>query len=321
MRPPALCGVILLAWPAWAHVVSMSSGDLAIEGSRARYELKIPLYEVAHVQNPERTLLEHIRFSSAGRDARLLSATCGADAATDSYSCTAVYIFGAPPDRVDVECTLAAVTVPNHVHMLRAEMGEKHDQAVFDRAFTEAALRFRPPTRAEVALGEAGAGFIRALGGPVQILFLAALVLAARSGRELFALAAMFLAGEAASVLAAPYTAWQPAARFVEAATALTVAYLAIEILLLPKAGARWAVAGALGVFHGFYFHLFVQTSGYHAGWVLMGASLAETAAIAILGFLFSRIGRVARALRPVQVTASALFVFGMVWFLMRLRG
>ncbi len=310
---------VALACPAWGHVVSMSSGELVIEGSRARYELRMPLYEMAHVQAPERALLEHVRFASGGRDARLTSADCRPDKARGLYLCTAAYEFAAPPDRVEVECTLAAVTVPTHVHVLRAEMGDKHDQGIFDRSFTRATLRFRPPTPAEIAATEAGAGFLRALGGPVQVLFLAALVLAARSGRELLALAGMFVAGEVLSAVTAP-AAWQAPARFVEAAAALSVAYLAVEILLLPKAGSRWAVAGVLGAFHGLYFHLFVQTSGYRPGWVLAGASLAEIGAIAILALVFSRVGRAARALRPVEVSASALLVFGMVWFVLRLR-
>ena len=72
------------------------------------------------------------------------------------------------------------------------------------------------------------------------------------------------------------HVAWQPAPRFVEAATALAVAYLAVEILLLPQAGARWLVAGVLGALHGLYFHLFVQTTGYSPALVLLGAALAE---------------------------------------------
>jgi hypothetical protein len=210
--------------------------------------------------------------------------------------------------------------VPNHVHLLRATLGEKRDEAVFDLGFTRATLRFRPPTAAEIAITQAGAGFVRALGGTVQVLFLAALVLAARSRRELLAIAAMFLAGQAASVLAMAHVAWQPAPRFVEAATALAVAYLAVEILLLPQAGARWLVVGVLGALHGLYFHLFVQTTGYSAALVLLGATLAEAAAIAVLALVLSRVGRMAKAFRPVQVAASALLVFGMVWFLLRLR-
>jgi hypothetical protein len=306
----------LLAWPAWAHVVSMSSGDLTIEGTRAHYELRMPQYEIAHVASAERVLLEHIRFSSGGREARLLGTKC--DAGRDLYVCTADYEFSAPVERLDVECTFAAITVPNHVHLLRVEMEGKHDQALFDLSFPRATLRFRPPTRFETAVTEAGAGFMRALGGVVQILFLAALALAARSGKELLALAGMFLAGQVASVVIVPLTSWMPAPRFVEAAAALTIAYLAVEILLLPEAGARWLVAGALGGFHGLFFLLFLQTTGYRAGVVLAGAGIAEIAAIAVLGVGFLRIGRVGRV---VQVSAAGLLVFGMGWFLMRLRG
>jgi hypothetical protein len=315
----ALC-FVLLAWPLRAHVMSMSSGDLAILGARAHYELRMPLYEVAHVPNPERTLLEHIRFAGA----RMARSECGADAARDAYICVADYVFVAPVDRLDVECTFTAITVPNHVHLLRASLGEKpgekRDEAIFDLGFTRATLRFRPPTAAEIAITQAGAGLLRALGGTVQVLFLAALVLAARSRRELLAIAAAFLAGQAASVLTMAHVAWQPAPRFVEAATALAVAYLAVEILLLPLAGGRWLVAGVLGALHGLYFHLFVQTTGYSPALVLLGASLAEAAAVAVLALALSRVGRMAKAFRPVQVAASALLVFGMVWFLLRLR-
>src|ERR1019366_8345824 len=142
-----------------------------------------------------------------------------------------------------------------------------------------------------------------------------ALVLAARSRRELLAIAAAFLVGQAASVLTMAHVAWQPAPRFVEAATAL-----AVEILLLPQAGGRWLVAGVLGTLHGLYFHLFVQTMGYSPALVLLGASLAEAAAVAVLALALSRVGRMAKAFRPVEVAASALLVFGMVWFLLRLR-
>ena len=183
--------------------MSMSSGDLAIAGARAHYELRMPLYEVAHVPNPERTLLEHIRFAGA----RLVRSECHADPARDTYVCAADYEFAAPVDRVDVECTFPAITVPNHVHLLRASLGDKRDEAIFDLGFTRATLRFRPPTAAEIAITQAGAGFVRALGGTVQVLFLAALVLAARSRRELLAIAAMFLLGQAASVLAMAHVA------------------------------------------------------------------------------------------------------------------
>ena len=107
----------------------MSSGDLTIDGARARYELRMPLYEVAHVPHPETALLDHVRFAGA----KLVSSDCRADSARDAYICSAEYEFAAPPDRLEAECTLASITVPNHVHLLRAAMGDKRDQAMFDR--------------------------------------------------------------------------------------------------------------------------------------------------------------------------------------------
>ncbi len=300
-----------------AHVVSMSSGEITITGTRAHYELSMPLYEVAHVQSPERALLAHIHFGGA----TMTASSCAPDPAKDSYLCTADYTFAAPIERLDVECAFPAITVPNHVHLLRATLDGKQDQAVFDSTFPSATLLFRPPTAIEIAVTQSAAGFVRALGGAVQVLFLAALALAARSRRELLALAGMFVAGQTAAALIVPHTAWQPAPRFVEAAMALALAYLAVEILLLPEAGARWAVAGVLGVFQGLYFDLFLQNTAYQPGLVLAGAVTAEVIGIAILALAFSQINRVAKALRPVQVSAAALLVFGMAWFFLRLRG
>lgn len=320
-RSLVLAGAVWLAGaPAGAHMMSMSSGDLSVTGARAHYELRMPLYELTHIKNPERSILEHITFSSGGRGARLLSSECHSDESAGSYLCTGEYEFAAPPDRIDVACTLPSITVPNHVHLLRAEMGEKKDQAVFDLSFPRAALRFRPPTPLEIAATQFGGGFVRAWGGAVQLLFLAALVLAGRSKKELLALGGMFLAGQVACALLIPYTGWQPAPRFVEAAAALTVAYLAVEILMLPEAGWRWLIAAVLGVFHGLYFHLFLQSTGYHAGWVLAGAAVAEAIATAVLWLVFSRLQRLAHVLRPVQVSACGLLAFGTIWFFLRLR-
>lgn len=319
-RLHCLLSGLLLAAPAFAHVMSMSTGDLTIDGRRAHYELRMPLYEMSHVAGSEQSLLDHIRFSTGGSAAKLVKKDCSADPAQGTYFCAVDYEFPQPVDKLDVECTFHVVTVANHVHLLRAVNGGKRDQALFDFSFPKATLRFRPPTPTEIAVTEFGAGVARALGGVVQVLFLASLVLAARSRKELLALSGMFLAGQVAAALIVPRTAWQPPSRFVEAAAALTLAYLAVEILLLPRAGGRWAIAGLLGAFHGLYFLLFLQSTGYAPGYVLSGAAFAELALIALFALIFSRIGRLAAALRPVQVSASALLVIGMVWFFLRLR-
>src|SRR5450755_3629927 len=136
--------------PLAAHMVSMSNGELKVDGNRAHFELRMPMYEVAHVREPEHTLLDHVRFESGGARATISGQTCRQE--QDTYLCTAVYQFPAPVETVNVECTLASVTVPNHVHLLRAYRGDKSDQAVFALSYTKAELRFRPPTEFETAV-------------------------------------------------------------------------------------------------------------------------------------------------------------------------
>ena len=299
-----------------AHMVSMSTGELKVDGNRAHYELRIPMYEVAHVHEPEHTLLDHIRFRSAGAWGTASARSCNDEQGT--YVCTADYQFPAPVDELEVECTFPSVTVPNHVHLLRAYLGDKSDQAVFDMGFTTAELRFRPPTVWETAVQALAAGFMRAAGGLAPLLFLASLVLAARSRRELLNLTAAFLAAECLACAIAPRISAPLSPRFIEAAAALTIAYLAFEIILLPNSGLRWLVVGVLGLFHGAYFSIFLAESGYHAATFLCGVAAAEVLLIAVFALLLRQLARLAWMKRAVPVAAAMLLTAGLVWFFVR---
>jgi hypothetical protein len=309
------------ALPLAAHMVSMSTGEARLDGARLVYNLSVPLYELTHIKDPERTLFANIRFSAAGMEARIVDKACRANVADGSYVCSATYEFPEPVDRFQVECTFHAVTVPNHVHLLRASMGGKSDQALFDFSFTKADIRFAPPTTTELVISQAVGGALRAGGGPAQLLFLAVLVLAARSRRELLALAGMFVVGEIVACLVAPRFGAQLAPRFVEAAAALTVAYLAAEILLLPTAAKRWLVVGALGVFHGLSLEMFIRASGYRSPFVLAGAVVAELTLVAALALLLAQIKRATTSPLLVRIPAAMCAVVGVVWFALRLAG
>ena len=306
------------AIPLAAHMVSLSTGELKVDGNRAHYELRMPMYEVGHVRKPEHTLLEHIRFKSGGAWGTASDQACSDQQGT--YVCTADYQFPAPVEQLEIECTYASVTVPNHVHLLRAYRGDKSDQAVFDVSFSTAEIRFRPPTAAETAFKELVAGFMRAAGGLAPLLFLASLVLAARSRTELLKLTAAFLAAESVACVLAPRLTFPLSPRFIEAAAALTIAYLAFEIILLPNSGLRWLVVGVLGMFHGAYFSIFLAESGYHAATFLCGVAAAELLLIAVFAFVVGRLIGLARIPRAVPIAAWLLLAIGVVWFFVRLR-
>jgi hypothetical protein len=281
-----------------AHVVSMSTGEIRMDGPTAVYELRMPMYEVAHVAHPEKELLDHIRFADGHRT----RATCHEEDGT--YVCRAEYEFpGLHPNALDVECTLYQVTVPNHIHLLTATQGANSDQLVFDRTFTEGEARFHPPSRAEAIAKESAAGAKKAVESAGGLLFLIALALAARSKTEAGTLAAVFIASECA---ARPLGARIPVAftaRFFEAALALTVAYLAVEILLLPEGRLRWLVVGVLGLCHGLSYAGFPVT-------YLAGAATVQMVLIALLAAGVLRMPQSWQ--RPM---AGALLAAGVAWF------
>lgn len=299
-------------------MISMSSGEVTVRGSDAHYELRMPAYELVHVRDPQHSLINHVRFQSGGVWARPENVQCRAD--QDSYVCAADFHFPSPAEVLTVECTLASITVPNHVHLLHAYRGDKTDQAVFDLRFTTADIRFRPPSPFEIAVREFAAGFMRAAGGAAPLLFLASLVLAARSRRELILLVACFLTAEALACAIAPHISIQLSPRFIEAAAALTIAYLAFEIVLLPHSGMRWLVVGVLGLFHGTYFSSFLAQSGYRASNFLLGVAVAEILVIAVFAAIAGGLARYAWTRRAIPIAASLLLTTGVVWFFIRLR-
>ena len=165
---------------------------------------------------------------------------------------------------------------------------------------------------------ESGAGFFRATGGLAPLLFLVALALAARSFRELLVLALSFLIGETVACALAPRIDLVLSPRFIEAAAALTVAYLAFEIALLPRSGQRWLVVGVLGLFHGAYFSLFLSTSGYGLPGFLSGVVAGEVAVLIPLYLGVTKFIRIVRLPRAVPAAATALMAVGVAWFVAR---
>jgi hypothetical protein len=69
-----------------------------------------------------------------------------------------------------------------------------------------------------------------------------------------------------------------------------------------------------LGVFHGFYFGLFLRESQMHPVTVLAGVTAVEIAVVALLAWGLGKVRPVAR------VGAGALLVVGLGWFFLRLK-
>jgi hypothetical protein len=310
--------LLILSTPAAAHIISMSTGWATIDGNHVEYILRMPKYELPPAQDPTAALFSHIHFYTGFETGRVTGAECHDDPTASNYLCAANYQFTAPVDRLRVDCTFYEVTVPNHIHMLHAERAGKSDQAILDSAFSTATLAFRPPTAAERIADQAGAGAFRVWTNWAQVLLLLAIALASRTRRELIASSAAFLSGQIAGTAIVLRTAWQPSPRFTEAAAALALAYLALEIIAFPQSRGRWLLALLFGSFEGMYFAVFLTDSGYRFGYVLSGAAAASLLLLAVFGAISPLLARY-RAI-PLKATASALLATGSVWFVVRLR-
>jgi hypothetical protein len=313
--------LIAIAGPVFAHVVSLSTGDATLNGPRLDYELRMPLHEAAHMQQPERELFDNIHFTAEGRPARLVEHSCREQ--DETLICHGVYMFSSAVDIFDVECTFAYITVPNHVHMLRASRAGRSDQVTLDASYTKTQIRLRDFTLMERAVNSLWSGLRAGAMGIAQILFLIALAVAARGGKGFAGLVLCFCAGEAAGCVLAPHLPWAMSPRFIEAASALTVAYIATEALLIPAAGKRWILAGVCGAIHGLSFAMIIAGSGLAAAPLLAGVFLAQ----GVIALILAGASRAAAVfdnerlrVQPMRALASLLAIVGLGWFLLRLK-
>ncbi len=157
--------------------------------------------------------------------------------------------------------------------------------------------------------------------GIAQILFLIALGAAVRGARRFAVSVLCFLAGEAAGCLLAPHLPGPLSPRFIEAASALTVAYVAAESLIIPNAGGRWIMAGLCGCIHGLSFSVVAGGGSYPAVPFLAGVFVVQ-GVVAVMLSLAART-RFSGALGRIQADralASILAIVGLGWFLLRLK-
>jgi HupE / UreJ protein len=296
---------VIAAVTASAHMISISTGEMRLDGAKLHYELRMPAYEVTAIGDYVAELLTRVEFP----DAKRLTGTCEMRPAENAVVCTSDWEFPAAPKTVRIRSRLHQVTVANHVHLVSAVRNQVVDQAVLELSAPEAEIRFVPQSAAEAAYQQFSSGVRRAVAGPPQLLFLVALILATRNRREFFVLMLASTVGQAAATLSRLSVAPQ----FVEAAAALAVAYLAMEILFLSEAQHRWAVVAVLGALQGLAYAALVSATGFSPFWVLLGAFSAIVVLLAIGGVVWSKL-----PWRPVRPLAFATLAISLGWFLWR---
>ena len=121
--------------------------------------------------------------------------------------------------------------------------------------------------------------------------------LAVRGWKEALLFLAVYVGAELGARRLGPLLPVSMSAKFLEAVLALIVAYLAVEILLLPQGRLRLLVAAMLGLCHG------VLVAGFPTAY-LLGALPVEAA-------VFTALATVALALPPRGRRSAAVILLG----------
>jgi predicted PurR-regulated permease PerM len=253
-----------------AHSISVSTSTATLEGQSLSIALRIPKYEAEHTTPA--AIGSAMRFNNA----KLTHFDC--NPVDQELLCKLAYTFATPPgELIEANVTLARVTVPNHVHIMRFLRGATTRQAVFDRTFENERIDLHEVGKAELWSRAARMGFTQLLYQPILILML---LLVARPLSYLAATTAAFLILLPDTFYAIP--------GFFELATAISLTYLALEHLWFPNASGKWLLAAAIGALEGAGLAILARPTG--PGAVAFGAgNIAASLLVILLANRFSR--------------------------------
>lgn len=298
-----------------AHWSLESGADRALQGGRA---LRVRARSLALVPEDERPFRE-----------RAWSVPTGWIAVTLELEADA------PLEDLVVESHIFQASSPGHVEIVTLDWGALgEDVLTLDAEHPRA----RSDPRGRGAFGAFfPLGVHHILSGWDHLAFLAALVLGARRARSLLGIVTAFTVAHSLSLAAAALGLVDGVslARWIEPAIALSIAFVAADVLLRPaRTRARWIEAFAFGLVHGLGFAGFLGEAlgreraklpalagfnlGVEAGQLLVVGTLAL-----LVAALPRRVAEDPPLLAPRlarRAGAGLLLALGLVWFVQRLR-
>jgi hypothetical protein len=275
-RPAALALVTLLGVSlprfAEAHQVGISRGEYEVRGSRVTVGLLLARPEVLS------TLPDIDADHDGSISARELAAASGLldrdivqevhvsqhgvrcpgslDAAelTDGDGLSMRATFRCSVSAAESVITLGFLDRLSHGHRHLATLGTGPSAAHGVAYAGHAELQLAPGSLQTVAWPLLRLGVTHILTGYDHLVFLIGLMLVGTRVRSLLLALTAFTLGHSITLGLAALGVWSPAPVIVEAAIALSIAYVGIENLSGPNADRRWLIALPFGLIHGFGF-------------------------------------------------------------------
>ena len=236
------------------------------------------------------------------------------------------YTFAAPPAVVTVVSTLHALTQPDHRHLLHAVVGDGSHEAVLDAGRTRTTIDDVGVPLLQTARRFVSLGIEHIVTGYDHLAFVIGLLIGASSLLAVVKIVTAFTVAHSVTLGLATFELVSLPSALIESLIALSIAWVAVENLLLDRLAGRWRIAFVFGLVHGFGFSnvlrdlelpprtLALSLFTFNAG-VEIGQVLFVVLAFPLV-WLAMRSGRQAQL---ALVGSSVVLVLGVYWFVQRL--
>jgi hypothetical protein len=280
VRAALLAAVLLAAAPARAHQSSVAYSDLAVNGRELAYTVEISsrdLYEAVGVQSDREVTRAEVE---AGRErlfgyltAKIHVRSGGAECPSspgdlefrdklDGFFAVAHLAFACPRaiERATVRYDLFFDLDPRHQGIARIDFGDGEErEQVFRETAREIELR-RDLSVWDHVRDYLVLGVEHIFTGYDHIAFLFGLLVIAGAGglgkgaREVLKVVTAFTLAHSITLIASALGAVTLPSKIVEPAIAVSIAYVGVENLVLPRPRRRWLLTFGFGLIHGFGF-------------------------------------------------------------------
>jgi len=266
-------GFALLVWvliggaAASAHQQGVSYSDVEIAGGRARFDLALSTHDLAVDTNGDGVVTEDEVWSRYPRLRRLFGGALALEAGGEPCPLTLgdfsvgtneaviFHLAGPCPDALPIRLSvrLPMLTAVDGYNLAKVRAGGTLTEHIFrgnDNELTIAGAGSIGDTLRRFFL----LGVEHIATGYDHILFLLALLMVGGGFRSLVAIVTAFTVAHSLTLSLAVLDVVQLPSRLVESAIALSIAWVALENILIDQVRGRWRITFAFGLMHGFGF-------------------------------------------------------------------
>ena len=343
----ALAGLLivvaaLVGAPAAAHQQGISYTDAELAEGRARVDLVLSVHDVMADADGDGVLTEREIGERLPRLRRLYENAVVIDAGGTACPLTVTgfgltpqegvrfRLEGPCPDALPVRLTVRQPMLSGQGghNLAKIRVGARVTEGIFDARTSEIVI--------DAAPAGAGATFRRffVLGvehiatGYDHVLFLLALLLVGGGLRSLVAIVTSFTLAHSLTLSLAVLDVVQLPARFVERVIALSIAWVALENMLIDRSRGRWRITFAFGLVHGFGFasilrDLHLPTQGLAVSLLAFNVGVeAGQLCIVVLAYpLVAWVQRTAYRRASIVAASSVILILALWWFVERAFG